>query len=460
MISRLGEGSFGVVWLGESDSTVVKTLVALKVPMGDFNVDDVKKEAELWRSASGHPNVIPLVYAAEHDDQIVLGSEYAPEGSLKDWLDRRGTRVVPVDSAVEMTRGILTGLAHLHGRNIVHRDLKPSNVLIQGGLPRLTDFGLSRVLTSSYNSMRVMGTPAYMAPESFEGERKFETDLWAVGVMLHELLAGRLPFLPTNIAALIHAIRNVDPEPLADDVPERLRRVVARALSKDPKQRHASADEMIRELRDYDRIVEPVFVDPPTKPVPPRPVRAGFDLSGSLPAQVWEGAAFGAAGLGAFGLLIGFGAGEGWLAEDSLAQWPTLASDPLLKHVEIASLGIGLIAAIGVGVALSYRTIRSVLDERKKRGVWSKVFNFSENFKEAGKVYLGVFVACIAAFACVFAVKLLSLLVAFPASFWLSHPVSSRWGAVGIPLFLIRVDLSGATKGAAWTPSMQAIRMP
>ena len=83
-----------------------------------------------------------------------------------------------------------------HSRNIVHRDIKPANILLQGQTPRLADFGLSRFLEEAGHSARVAGSPAYMAPETFDGERTTQTDLWAVGVVFYQLLGGTLPSFP------------------------------------------------------------------------------------------------------------------------------------------------------------------------------------------------------------------------------------------------------------------------
>src|SRR4029079_1070965 len=99
-----------------------------------------------------------------------------------------------IDKAVRMTSGILAGLEHLHTKRIVHRDLKPANILLQGETPRLADFGIARVLKSTAHTGSIAGTPCYMAPEAFDGDRSEQSDMWSTGVILYRLLSGRLPF--------------------------------------------------------------------------------------------------------------------------------------------------------------------------------------------------------------------------------------------------------------------------
>ncbi len=133
-----------------------------------------------------------------------------------------------------MTFGILAGLEHLHGRSIIHRDVKPDNVLLLGATPRLADFGISRVLKSISKSAVTAGTPPYMAPEAFNRKRNQQTDIWSAGVMFYQLLSGRLPFDGNDMAELYGAILNEEPDPLPAVVPEWMRQVVAKSLTKEP----------------------------------------------------------------------------------------------------------------------------------------------------------------------------------------------------------------------------------
>lgn len=244
LVSKLGRGSFGVVWLAERRTALAVTRVALKMPVDDeINLDAVRQEAAVWAQASGHPNVLPIIEANIYDDQIVIVSEYAPDGSVIDWLTRLGG-IAPVGPAAEMLKGILGGLEHLHSRMIIHRDLKPANILLQGSTPRLADFGIARVLKATSQSGIIAGTPNYMAPEAFDGKRNEQTDLWSAGVIFYQLLTGRLPFPQTDITSLMGAIINRNPEPLPATVPGPIQEFLTRALHKDPSWRFRTAAEM------------------------------------------------------------------------------------------------------------------------------------------------------------------------------------------------------------------------
>lgn len=249
LVNKLGRGAFGTVWLSERRTTIATTTAALKIPLDDdVDLETIKHEANLWVRASGHPNVLPIIEANIYDDQVIIASEYAPDGSLESWLKQHG-KAPTVEAAVEIMSGILAGLEHLHSRNIIHRDMKPANILFQGSTPRLADFGISRVLKSTSQSSIVAGTPAYMAPEAFDGKRNEQTDIWSVGVIFYQLLAGRLPFAQGDITSLVGAILSRNPDPLPISVPSHLCEIIARALIKDPRQRFQSAAEMRAALR-------------------------------------------------------------------------------------------------------------------------------------------------------------------------------------------------------------------
>lgn len=250
LIDKIGRGSFGVVWLAERRGRITTTKVAVKFPLDeDVDLEAIKREADLWVEACGHPNVLTLYEADIYDDQPVIVSEYAPDGSLRKWLARHNGRAPSHGSAVEMMGGILSGLSHLHRKRIIHRDLKPDNVLLQGETPRLADFGIARVLKTSQSSI-IGGTYAYMAPEAFRNERSEQVDVWAAGVIFYQMLAGRLPFSQADAASLMHAIINAEPEPLPEDVPAGLREVVSDALSKDAARRYKTAAAMRAKLKE------------------------------------------------------------------------------------------------------------------------------------------------------------------------------------------------------------------
>ncbi|MDT4969647.1 MAG: eukaryotic-like serine/threonine-protein kinase [Acidobacteriota bacterium] len=256
LTSQIGEGAFGVVWLAERRTSIVTTRFALKFPKDAYlKLEEIKQEAEVWMQASGHPNVLSIVEAERYGDFVVIVSEYVQDGSLSTWLEEHKGSASRVDDAIEMMLGILAGLQHLHERNIIHRDLKPDNILLQSGTPRLADFGIARLLRTE-QSTRIGGSPAYMAPEAFDGHRTIQTDIWAVGAIFYQLLAGHVPFGSPDMASLYKAILTADPKPLPQLVPPSVKQIIARSMEKEPEARYRSAAEMRRALRDASRTLE------------------------------------------------------------------------------------------------------------------------------------------------------------------------------------------------------------
>ncbi|MBA2733754.1 MAG: protein kinase [Acidobacteria bacterium] len=248
------------MWLAEKRTAITTTKVAIKIPNDeDVDLEAVRQEASLWVHASGHPNVLPIIDADIYEEQVIIVSEYAPDGSLSNWLEKHGGRASSVESAVEMTLGILAGLEHLHERGIIHRDLKPDNILLQRETPRLADFGIARILKTTSQSTAATGTPMYMPPEAFDGKRSEQTDIWSVGVIFYRLLTGRFPFPQTDMTSLLSAIITKQPEPLPELIPESIRIVIERALKKNPNERYKSASEMRRDLRNASQLPAPVY---------------------------------------------------------------------------------------------------------------------------------------------------------------------------------------------------------
>ncbi len=271
LVRVLGKGGFGEVWLAEKRGQFATTKFALKLPLQE-NVDTnaIEQEASVWVQASGHPNILPIIEADAYDGQIVIVSEYAPDGSLADWLKGHGGKAPSLTAAIKMMDGILAGLEHLHARRIIHRDLKPANILLQGDTPRLADFGISRVLKTTQSTMSFAGTPLFMAPEAWRGKRNEQTDLWSAGVVLYHLLSGSYPFAGDDLYALIDAIRTDEALPLPASIPEPVRQVVANALKKDTSERLPTISAMRQALQEAMQPPPPPL--PHTQPYPPFPV--------------------------------------------------------------------------------------------------------------------------------------------------------------------------------------------
>lgn len=249
LVRFLGRGQFGVVWLAEKEIALSQRRFrhALKfLPSGGDEAGKklIQAEIDTWVEASGHPNVMSVLDMMLIDEHIVIASEFADSGSLMDWLRRSNGKAPSEEKALQMMSGILSGIEHLHSRNVVHRDLKPDNILLQGNTPRITDFGISRIVSANSLSAVAMGSPFYMSPEAFDGGKSRQTDIWSAGVILYEMLTGSHPYRSDSIYGLVAAIRQQEPTPLPDTVSPGIVSIVETALQKDLTRRYRSAKDM------------------------------------------------------------------------------------------------------------------------------------------------------------------------------------------------------------------------
>ena len=250
---KLGAGGMGVVYKA-IDLTLERT-VALKFLPPDMVVTSTDRERLLReaRAASmlDHPN-IGVIHGLEEsgDRQFFIVMGYYEGMTLSEKLDRG---VLPAREALDLAIQIARGLSAAHARNIVHRDIKPSNVIITpDNVAKIVDFGLARVVASASatQSMSLTGTLPYMAPEQILGEPVDQrSDVWALGVVLVQMLTGSHPFVRPNTAAMTFAILNQAPSAL-DAVPDAVQPLIYRTLSKKPEHRQANAAELLADLEE------------------------------------------------------------------------------------------------------------------------------------------------------------------------------------------------------------------
>jgi eukaryotic-like serine/threonine-protein kinase len=250
----IGEGSMGVVY--RAMDPLINRLVAIKV-MADSVAQDVALRERFLREAQTagslqHPNVVTIYDFGEVDDHLFIAMEYVEGDDLADLLGKEVA--IPIIEALDLTIGVLHGLAYAHKRGIIHRDIKPANIRVDGeGKARLMDFGVAHLASSDMTSTgMLLGTPAYMAPEQITGGSvTAETDIFSVGAVLYELLAGRRPFIGDTLQSLMYSILNRAPESLEAIVPKLplgLHDIVMRSLQKEPSQRYHSAMAMANDL--------------------------------------------------------------------------------------------------------------------------------------------------------------------------------------------------------------------
>lgn len=247
-LSRLlGRGGHGGVW--EALDSLTGTTVAVKVLGDDASTSQVRREVSALRLLRV-PGVVRLF-----DEGVDRGSGFL----VMERVEGRAFPGAPAEPSwpalAGITAGLLETLARVHAMGVVHRDIKPGNVLIdERGRSTVLDFGLALgALGDRSLKTNMAGTPAYMAPEQLDGRAvTAHADLFAVGVMLYEALAGRLPHEAPNFWALMYAKINTDPPPLrsiAPSVPEPIARVIDRMIAREPHDRPGSAAEVLRLLR-------------------------------------------------------------------------------------------------------------------------------------------------------------------------------------------------------------------
>jgi len=221
----------------------------------DEHVERFRREARMVASLQ-HQNIVTIIDRGEHGDRQFIVFEYVDGESLKQLVEREGP--LPVERALELTIQVARGLAYAHQNGVVHRDVKPQNVILNGhGQAKVTDFGIARSLDVEHQGMTqtgtVLGTSNYIAPEQAQGLPVGEhTDIYSLGVVLYELLAGEAPFSGDNFVAV--AMRHINEPPPSvrlkrPDVSLRLDSAIARALAKVPEHRFATMAEFSDELQ-------------------------------------------------------------------------------------------------------------------------------------------------------------------------------------------------------------------
>ena len=251
----LGAGGFAVVYLVRDLS--LKRSLAVKVLSPDLItsktvLERFRREAETVAQLS-HPNIVPLHFIGQKDDLLYLAMACIDGGSVADRLDKIGP--LPISDVERIISEVASALAHAHKRGVIHRDIKPQNVLTdsESGRSLVTDFGIARTADSSLTATGMfVGTPAYLAPEQVTGEPSdHRADIYALGVMAYELLAGQAPFLgPTPTAVLMKRLAG-PPEPIMSvrkDTPAELAAIVDTCMASDPEDRYQTAADIVAAL--------------------------------------------------------------------------------------------------------------------------------------------------------------------------------------------------------------------
>ncbi len=259
---QLGRGSMGVVYLARQER--LQRLVAVKVVASGFDLPQataiVRAEAAVIARLK-HPNIVQVYEIGEDDGEPFLAIEYVDGESLREKLLKES---LPQRQAVELIEQLARAIHHAHTNGVVHRDLKPANILLLNTgselVPKISDFGLAKVLDTMHEQTgtgMVLGTPKYMAPEQAEGrttEIGPATDVYALGAILFELLAGRAPFESSSSLKLMQAISMHEvrfPLSAHPNVSPDLQAICLKCLEKNPNQRYSSALELADDVRRF-----------------------------------------------------------------------------------------------------------------------------------------------------------------------------------------------------------------
>ncbi len=256
IIKNIGEGGMANVYL--ATDTILDRDVAVKVLRGDLSSDEkfvrrFQREA-LAASSLSNPNIVEVYDVGEDDGEYYIVMEYIKGSHLKNLIKKRGK--LSVSEVVDIAKQITNGLSIAHDSYLIHRDIKPQNILIlDNGLIKITDFGIAVAMNATQltQTNSVMGSVHYLPPEQAMGKSaSLQSDIYSIGILMYELLAGKLPFTGDNAVeiALKHLKESI---PYITDevtsVPQSLENIIIKATAKNPKNRYSDAREMNEDLK-------------------------------------------------------------------------------------------------------------------------------------------------------------------------------------------------------------------
>lgn len=287
-VERLGRGGMAEVY--KAYQPALDRYVAIKV-LHSFLADDKEFAERFGREARNvarlrHNNIVQVYDFAEAPDEDSPGDkhhfmvmELIDGPTLKDYMQRPNGELLPLPEVISIMRQALEALVYAHAQGMIHRDLKPANLMIdRGGRVVLTDFGIAKILSGNTMTLSggMVGTPAFMSPEHGLGENSDErSDIYSMGVILYQMLTGRLPYDgDTPVAIILKHVREplTPPSVFNPSIPPALEQIVMKAMAKDPEERYQSAAEMLADLNAFAAQLDLAQLPPPR--LQDTPVRA------------------------------------------------------------------------------------------------------------------------------------------------------------------------------------------
>ncbi len=258
ILKKLGEGGMGVVY--KAEDTKLDRVVALKFLPSHLSGEDMDKARFLREAraaaALNHPNVCTIHEIDDEGDSLYIVMEYVAGKTLRDIVGAHGHVPLQINDIITYAIQISEALEAAHQKGVVHRDIKSENIMVmETGWVKVMDFGLAKLqgsikLTKTGTSL---GTVAYMSPEQMQGGQvDHRTDIWSLGVVLYEMLTGRLPFQGEYDQAVVYSIVNESPPSISDfrnDTPPELMRVVENAMVKEQENRYQSVEDLLSDLQ-------------------------------------------------------------------------------------------------------------------------------------------------------------------------------------------------------------------
>lgn len=257
ILGEIGRGGMGVVL--KAEDTKLKRTVALKFLPPELSRYPEAEERFIREAqaaaALDHPNICTIYEAGEYEGQAYIAMAYIEGQSLR---ERIAKNPLNMEAVLDIAVQVAEGLEEAHKKGIIHRDIKSANIMVtEEDQAKIMDFGLAKVIGESLitKEAKTMGTVAYMSPEQAKGEAvDHRTDIWSFGVVMYEMLTGRLPFGGDRESSILYSVVHEEPKPLKDvkrDLAPEVQKVIDRALKKNPASRYQKAAEISEELRKY-----------------------------------------------------------------------------------------------------------------------------------------------------------------------------------------------------------------